>query len=560
MSEENKNNEETLPSFEEFAAMIDQSLQQPQRGTVVQGMVVQINGEEVIVNFGYKTEGSAPRNEFSEDLKVGDTVELAVVSFPTGGYVKLSKKSIDEKSDWANLQLASSNEEPVKVKIIAKVDKGYVGKIGEVEAFIPDNHIDINLKNIDPNSYIGKTLDAKILKFGNKKRSALVSPRLHLIELKDKGKKVFFESIKVGDKIKGVVKTLKDYGAFISFGSVDGFLHKNEIAHGRVKSPTKYLAENDTVEVVILEINLEELKISVGMKQLQLDPWELVPSRYPLGEAAKGAVITRKRVGYVIEVEPGIDGFVPNEEISWLKNSRTTLNPKDVVEGRVIDYDNERKRIVMSVKDLAENPWKEFKKTQPEGSVIKGVIKNITDFGLFIDLGYFIDGLIRKSDISWTKEPENLNDIYKVGDTVEAKILTVDEDRERISLGIKQLEANPWKEITKLLPTGKVVDAPILNVTKQGLEVQLPLELKGFIPLADFDPAKPGLDQFKVGDNVTAAVVKVDSRDKSIILSIKKYLYESERKETREYMKKLADTEDSSSFGSIFKDKFAKKD
>lgn len=560
MSEENKNNDENISSFEDFAALFEETMQQPQRGSVVHGTVVQINGDEVVVDFGYKTEGSAPRSEFDDNLTVNDTVDLAIVNFPPNGYVQLSKKSLNEKSDWASLQVASENEEPVKVKIISKVEKGYVGRIGEIEAFIPENHIDISLKNVDPKNYIGKTLDAKVLKFGNKKRSALVSPRLFLLDLKDKGKKEFFEKIHVGDKLSGIVKTIKDYGAFINFGAIDGFLHKNEIAHGRVKSPSKYLEENASVEVVVLEINNEEQKISVGMKQLLIDPWDGAAKKYPLNETISGAVITRKRAGYVIEIESGIDGFVPNEELSWLKNSRSALGTKDVVEGRVIDYDNERKRIIMSVKDLMENPWVAFKKSQPEGSVIKGTVKNITDFGMFVDLGTFTDGLIRKSDISWTVEPENLNELYKVGDTVEAKILTIDEERERIALGIKQLETNPWKEINKLLPTGKVIEAPILTVTKQGLEVELPLQLKGTIALADFDPAKPSIDQFKVGDNVTAAVVKVDNRDKTITLSIKKYLHESERRETREYMKQLATTEDKSSFGSIFKDKFGEKE
>lgn len=558
MSEEHKHSGENPASFEDFAALIDETLQQPQRGSIVHGTVVQIGDDEIIVNFGYKTEGSAPRAEFGDDLQLNDAVELAVVSFSGEGYVKLSRKSINEKSDWAFLQTASENEEPVKVKITSKVEKGYVGKIGEIEAFIPENHIDINLKNADPKNYVGKILEAKILKFGNKKRSALVSPRLYLIEQKEKGKKEFFDTIKIGDKLKGIVKTIKDYGVFINFGKLDGFLHKNEIVHGRVKNPSKYLSENDQVEVVVLEMNPEEYKISVGMKQLQQDPWEIIREKYPIGQTVSGGVITRKRAGYVIELEAGVDGFVPNEELSWLKNTHVSLNPKDIVEGRVIDYDDERKRVVMSVKDLAENPWIEFKKTQPEGSVIKGKIKNITDFGLFIDMNCFIDGLIRKSDISWTQEPADLNDLYKAGDEVEAKILVIDEERERISLGIKQLETNPWKEINKLLPAGKVVEAPITGITKQGLEVELPLGLKGFIAQADFDPANPSFDQFKVGDKVTAAVVKIDSRDKNIVLSIKKYLQESERRETREYMKKMANTEDSSSFGSIFKDKFGK--
>lgn len=557
MSEESKNREEMM---EDFEALIEESLQQPQRGSIVQGTVAQINGDEVLVNFGYKTEGVVSRSEFDENLKVNDTVELAVVSFAGGGYVQLSRRSLNEKSDWDSIKNASTDEKPVQVKILAHVDKGYTGKIGEIDAFIPDNHIDLRVKNADPKDYIGKTMPAKVLKFGGRKRSALVSPRLYLLDEAQKQKGEFFASVQSGDRLKGVVKTIKDYGAFVSFGAVDGFLHRNEISWGRVRNPSKYLAEGDQVEVVVLDVKHDENKIAVGMKQLTEDPWNGAASKYPIGESVKGTVVTRKRAGYVLEIEPGIDGFVPNEELSWLKNSRSSLNIKDVVEGRVLDYDNDHKRVVMSVKDLSENPWHTLKATQPEGSVVKGVIKNVTDFGLFVDFGSFIDGLIRKGDISWTDEPGDLNESYKAGDQVEAKILHIDEERERISLGIKQLEANPWKELGKLLPSGKVIEAPIANVTKQGLEVELPLKMKGFIAIADLDPANPSLEQFKAGDNVTAVVIKSDGRDRQVILSIKKYLQDSERRETKEYMKKLADNDNAFNFGSIFKDKLGKSE
>ena len=228
-----------------------------------------------------------------------------------------------------------------------------------------------------------------------------------------------------------------------------------------------------------------------------------------------------------------------------------------MVEGRVIGYDNDRKRVIMSVKDLIENPWKTLKEEHPEGSIVKGTIKNITDFGLFIDFGSFLDGLVRKNDISWREEVADLNELYKVGDTVEAKILNIDEDKERISLGIKQLETNPWKEVTKLLPQGKAVEVKIINVTKQGLEVELPLDMKGIIGLSDLDPAKASVDMYNVGDMVTAAVIKADNKEKQITLSIKKYLQDSERRETKEYMKKMENSEDKG-FGNIFMDKFDK--
>ena len=534
MSEENRNREEMM---EDLEALIEESLKPPQRGDIVEGMVVQIKGDEVLVNFGYKTEGVVSRSEFEEEVKEGDTVELAVVSFAGGSYVQLSRRTLNERSDWDNIKNASNGEKPVQVKILAHVEKGYTGKVGEIDAFIPDNHIDLRIKNVDPKDYIGKTMPAKVLKFGGRKKSALVSPRLYLLEETQKQKNEFFGNVKVGDVLKGTVKTIKDYGAFISFGLIDGFLHRNEINWGRVKNPSKFLSVGNEVEVQVLDIKLEDNKIAVGMKQLLPDPWAEAATKYPVGENVKGTIITRKRAGYVVEIEQGIDGFIPNDELSWLKNSRMALNVKDVVEGRVLAYDNERKRVVMSIKDLSDNPWTVLKSEQPVGSVIKGKIKNVTDFGIFVDFGSFIDGLIRKGDISWTDEPGDLTEVYKAGDDIEAKILNIDEDKERISLGIKQLEANPWKELGKLLPSGKVVEAPIINITKQGLEVELPLKMKGIISLADLDPANPSLEQFNVGDIVTALVIKTDSKEKQVILSVKKYLQDSERRETREYMK-----------------------
>lgn len=557
MSNENRQNEERMEDFESF---FEESLQQYYTGAVVKGTIVEIKGDIALINFGYKTEGVAQMSEL-ENAKVGDEVELSIIKMNNDG-VFLSKKAINAKGDWNAIKEKESSGKPVEVKIIEYINtekvKGYRGKVGEIEAFIPETHIDINLKDIDPAKFLHKTLLAKILKAnGGKRQSILVSPRHYLFDEAKRLKNEFFEKYNVGDTIKGAVKTLKDYGAFISLGGIDGFLHRNEMSWGRVKNPAKFLAENDVVEVVILEIDKAENKVAVGMKQLQHDPWEDAEKNYPEGSNVKGTVVARKRAGYVLEIAPGIDGFVPNEEIGWLKNTKSTLNIKDIVEGRVTGYDNDRKRVIMSVKDLIDNPWKTLKEENPEGSIVKGTIKNITDFGLFVDFGSFLDGLVRKSDISWKEEPSDLNELYKVGDTIEAKILHIDEDKERISLGIKQLETNPWKEITKLLPQGKAVDVKIIAVNKQGLEVELPLEIKGTIPVSDLDPAKASLDQYNVGDTVTATVIKADNREKQVILSIKKYLQDSERRETKEYMKKMETNEDTG-FGNIFMDKFDK--
>ena len=557
MNKENRQNEERMEDFESF---FEVSLQQYRPGEVVRGTIVDIRDDKGLVNFGYKTEGVVSMSEL-EGAKVGDEVELSIVKMNNDGVI-LSKKAINAKGDFSAIKEKESSGIPVEVKITEFVSndktKGYRGRVGEIEAFIPENLIDINLKEIDPAKFINKVLLAKVLRVhGGKKQSVVVSPRHHLVEEAKKKKDEFFNKYKVGDSIKGVVKTLKDYGAFISLGGIDGFLHKNEMSWGRVKNPAKFLAENDNVEVVILEIDKDTSKVAVGMKQLQNDPWDNAEKNYPEGSSVKGTVVARKRAGYVVEIADGIDGFVPNEEIGWLKHSKSTLNIKDMVEGRVIGYDNERKRVIMSVKDLQDNPWTTLKKEHPEGSVVKGTIKSITDFGLFIDFGSILDGLVRKSDVSWREEIADLNTVYKVGDTVEAKILNIDEDKERISLGIKQLEANPWKEVTKLLPQGKSVDVKITAVSKQGLEVELPLEMKGIIAVNDLDPAKASVDMYNVGDTVTATVIKADNKEKQVILSIKKYIQDSERRETKEYMKKMETSEDSG-FGNIFMDKFDK--
>ena len=557
MNNENRQNEERMEDFESF---FEESLQQYRPGEVVKGNIVEIRGDKGLINFGYKTEGVVDMSEL-DGAKVGDEVELSIVKMNNDGVI-LSKKAINAKGDFSAIKEKETSGAPVEVKITEFVSndktKGYRGRVGEIEAFIPENLIDINLKDIDPAKFINKVLLAKVLRVhGGKKQSVVVSPRHHLLDEVKKKKDEFFTKYKVGDSIKGVVKTLKDYGAFISLGGIDGFLHKNEMSWGRVKNPAKFLTENDNVEVVILEIDKDTNKVAVGMKQLQNDPWDEAAKKYPEGSSVKGTVVARKRAGYVVEIAEGIDGFVPNEEIGWLKHTKSTLNIKDMVEGRVIGYDNERKRVIMSVKDLQDNPWTTLKKEHPEGSVVKGTIKNITDFGLFVDFGSFLDGLVRKNDVSWREEIADLNTVYKVGDTVEAKILNIDEDKERISLGIKQLEANPWKEVTKLLPQGKAVEVKITAVNKQGLEVELPLEMKGIIAVNDLDPSKASVDMYNVGDTVTATVIKADNKEKQVILSIKKYLQDSERRETKEYMKKMETSEDSG-FGNIFMDKFDK--
>ncbi|MDR0453361.1 MAG: S1 RNA-binding domain-containing protein [Deferribacteraceae bacterium] len=552
MSNEHKNEEEM--KMEDFESMLEESLKQPTIGSRVKGVIAQIQGDDVIINIGSKTEGIADKNEFPDDLKVGDTLELVVLGFITGGYMRLSRRTVNERSDWNALKDAS--DKVVNVKIESHTEKGYRGKIGDIDAFIPENHIDLKSRMKDPGYYVGKTFQAKLLKLSGsgKHRSALVSPKEYILDQSNKVKQDFLNKLKVGDVVKGVIKTLKEYGAFVSFGPVDGFLHKSNIRWGRPRNPSKYVEEGQEIEVKILEVNLENGKIEVGLKQLTEDPWSGVSAKYPVDSFVKATLIGRRRNGYIAEAEPGVDVFIPLEELSWLKNARISMNPKDIIEGRVLDYDSEHKRIITSVKMMNENPWKALKKATPEGSVIEGRVKNITNFGIFVDFGQFVDGLIRKGDISWSEEPSDLSVLYKPGDTVEAKVLKIDEARERVSLGVKQVSQNPWKELPKNI-AGKAHDVTVTAVTKTGLDVALPSGLKGHIPSTELDPGKSSPENFKAGDVVSATLIKADIKEKSILLSIKKHISDSERKETKEYMEKLKKTDESQGFGAIFKDK-----
>jgi ribosomal protein S1 len=554
--------------FEDFESMLESSINPPTKGSTVKCTVVGINDNDILVNFGYKTEGVVDINEFRKDgelsVKIGDELELEVVSVSGGGaYVKLSKKGLELRHDIDEVVKSINKGKAIPVKIVKydEKNKKYIGKHGEVDVHILEHQIDHKNKIKDPKHYVGKVFNCKVLKFDSKSKTALASRKQYLIETQEEEKRNFFNSIKEGDVLKGTVKSIKEFGAFINLGHVDGFLARENIAWGRVTKVEKYLEVDDKVDVKIIKIDRENSKIELSMKDLKENPWAAVKSKYPVGSEIKGTVIVKLKNGYVLEIESGVEGFVPYEELSWIKKSNISLNKGDQVIGRVIDIDDKREKLVISVKALQENPWDLMKKSHPEGSIVKGKIKGITDFGIFVDFGGVVDGLVRKTDISWTEEVSDLSEKFKVGDEIEAKILTIDPEKERISLGIKQLEKNPWKEIDKLYPVGKVVEAVVDSVGKDQLVVNLTKGIKGFIPIKEVDEGKTNLsEQFNPGDVVKATVMKTDVKNKKILLSIKKYKYDSERSEVKEYMKKLQkQTEDSFSLGELIKEKISGK-
>jgi len=567
MQENNGNTENYETDLDIFESMLEETLSKPTKGNIVKGAVVQINGSDVLVNIGFKTEGIIDISEFynengEPEISVGDEVEAVIASESGGGgHVRLSKKMLEFQENWQKLNDAFEKGKPIPVKIVSSNDKGFQAKFGEVNVFILNNHIDLRNRTKKPEFYLNKIFNCKILKLDKRNKTALVSRKLYLVESQEEEKNKFFDSIKEGETLKGTVKTIKNYGAFVNLGPVDGFLHKNNISWGVVKHPGKILEIDDPVEVKVINVDNESKKVEVGIKQLSEDPWLKVRETYPVGSSVEGTVVTKKRKGYVLEVEPGVDALIPNEELSWVKSEKVQLNNGDRVSGQVLDYDDKNKKIIISLKLLTENPWNTLTTKHPEGSVVKGKIVNITDFGLFVDFGAMIDGLVRKDDISWTKDIKDLKHLFNVGDEIEAKILKIDPSRERISLGIKQLEKDPWKEVEKILPEGKVVEAEVSGVMKEGIEVKLPRDIKGFIPLKELDINKQTAEEdFKIGDTLKAVVTRIDKRKRNVILSIKKYKADSEKREVKEYLKQFDADDTSFSLGSLIKDQIKNLD
>ncbi|MDR2104994.1 MAG: S1 RNA-binding domain-containing protein [Deferribacteraceae bacterium] len=540
----------------DFESYIEEegNLRQPMRGESVTGEITSIQGGDVLVNVGMKTEGIVDRAILPETVKVGDRLDFIVEGFSGGnGFMKLTTEEyyVDRQGSGRD-----NIGKVVKVKVESKVEKGYRGKVGDGDAFIPENHIDLRNRTQSPDHYIGKTLSAKILRVSGsgKHRSILASPKEYLIDVANREKNAFFSQHKPGDVVKGTVKTIREYGAFISLGGLDGFLHKTNITWGRPKSAGRYLQTGSEIEVQIVEMDNKTGRVEVGLKQLQPDPWDSVRERYPIDSPLKVSVIGRRRNGYIAEVEPGVDAVIPPKEFSWNKNDHIQIRTKDLVEGRVIDYDDKQKQIVISVKNMTENPWDAIARETPEKSIVQCTIKSITDFGLFVDFGRGIDGLIRKGDISWIDKPDDLQKTFKAGDVLEARVLKVDREREHISLGIKQTGENPWQDISKV-DTTRGVAVVVIGAVKGGLDVSMENGIHGFIPQNELDPENQDLSKYSQGDTLTALVIRTEPRERRVILSVKRLLAESEKKQTKEFLRKLEKGDDTQWYGNnVFKD------
>jgi small subunit ribosomal protein S1 len=516
-----------------FAEMFEESLanQELRRGAVVTGTVVAIQSDSVIVNAGLKSEGVIPIEEFKNasgevEVQVGDEVEVSLEAIEDGfGETRLSREKAKRDQVWRRLEKAFENEDIVKGVISGKVKGGFTVDIEEIRAFLPGSLVDVRPVR-DPVYLEGKELEFKVIKLDQRRNNVVVSRRAVVETEFSAEREALLESLQEGMTVKGIVKNLTDYGVFVDLGGIDGLLHITDMAWKRVKHPSEIVNVGDEIEVKVLKFDRERNRVSLGMKQLGQDPWADLARRYPANSRLFGKVTNIADYGCFVEIEEGVEGLVHVSEMDWTNKN---VNPSKVVhigqevEVMVLDIDEERRRISLGIKQCYPNPWDEFGATRNKGDHVKGTIKSITDFGIFIGLEGDIDGLVHLSDISWHEPGEEAVRKYSKGDEIEAVVLSVDPERERISLGIKQLEKDPFSNFVAEHSKGSVVTGTVKEVDAKAAIIDLGDGVDGTLRASELsrDRIEDARTILSVGDEVEAKFMGVDRKSRAIMLSIK---------------------------------------
>ena len=519
--------------MEDFAAMLEESFQQKDKieGTVVTGTVIAIENDEAVVDVGLKAEGRVPIKEFSTqgnpvEVKVGDSFEIYVERFENrNGEAILSRDKARREESWNKLEKAFNDTAKVQGHIFGRVKGGFAVDLGGAVAFLPGSQVDIRpVRDVSP--LLNKDEPFQILKMDRRRGNIVVSRRAVLEESRAEQRNELLATLSEGQILSGVVKNITDYGAFVDLGGLDGLLHVTDISWRRVNHPTEVLSVGQTVNVQVIRFNRETQRISLGMKQLEADPWEGVDMKYPVATKFTGRVTNITDYGAFVELEPGVEGLVHVSEMSWTKKNvhpGKIVSTSQEVEVMVLEVDPDKRRISLGLKQCMDNPWDSFKDKYPQGTQVEGEIKNITEFGLFIGLDQDIDGMVHLSDLDWEKSGEEAVQNYNRGDVVKAVVLDVDTDKERISLGIKQLTDDPFKGATSGVKKGDRVTCTVKEVTTGGLEVETSDGAPGFIRKAELarDRGEQRPDRFAVGEKLDARVTNIDSNNRKLTLSVK---------------------------------------
>lgn len=549
---EEKQGEEGASEFhrreeaENFKTLYEESFREISEGQILKGTVIEITPDHVTVDVGYKCEGQIPMEEFLKrnrkvDLKVGDQVDVYLEKKDEeGGFLVLSKEKADRVNIWRDVTRSFREGEVIEGEVVSKVKGGLSVDIGGIHAFLPGSQIDLKpVQNLD--GLIGQRFPFKVIKFNRKRNNIVLSRRVLLEEERKVRREETLNRLQEGALVDGVVKNLTDYGAFIDLGGLDGLLHITDISWGRVGHPSEKLSVGECLTLKVLHFDREKGKVSLGLKQTLPDPWNTALEKYPAGTRVQGKVVNITDYGVFVELEEGLEGLVHISEMTWgkkMKHPSKVVRVGDQVEVMVLDCDPVKRRISLGMKQVTPNPWEVIAERYPPGMRISGKVKTITDFGIFVGVDEGVDGLVHVSEMSWTKKVKHPSELFKKGQEVEAVVLSVDPKNERLSLGIKQLMPDPWKEVARRYRKGEVVQGKVTNVTDFGAFVELEEGIEGLIHVSEISKGKVGKpsDVLKSGDSVTALVLHVDPHERRIGLSLKGLKERMEKSEVERFM------------------------
>ena len=550
---------ETANKLAEFEALLEESFESgtPKENTVVNGTIIAIEAGQAIIDIGYKMEGRVDVREFTtsaskdEELKIGDKVEVYLERVENSkGEAVVSREKARREEAWDKLEKAAKTEERVDGIIFGKVKGGFTVDLDGAIAFLPGSQVDVRpIKDTNPLMNVPQPF--QVLKMDRKRGNIVVSRRAVLEESRAEQRAELVGNLAEGNTVDGIVKNITDYGAFVDLGGLDGLLHVTDIAWKRINHPSEVLNLGDSIKVQIIKVNKETNRISLGMKQLEIDPWADVEGRFPIGSNQKGIVTNITDYGAFVELEAGVEGLVHVSEMSWTKKNvhpGKILSTSQEVEVMVLELDKEKRRVSLGLKQIQGNPWQNFAQSNTIGAILEVEIKNITEFGLFVGLGNDIDGMIHLSDLDWEKTGEEALKDHKKGDVIKAKVTDIDVEKERISLSIKALERDPFDEVSKTIKKGSNLTAVVLKVDEAGIEVDCD-GVKGFIKRSDLsrDRNEQRPERFSEGDKVDAKVVNLDKASRKFNLSIKAL----ELAEEKEAVEQYGSTDSGASLGDI---------
>lgn len=529
--------------FADMRAMYENTLSTLKQGEIIEGTIVHMNKDYVTIDIGFKSEGIVDTNEFTHasELSVGDKVEVFLESVENkDGNVILSRKRADFVRIWERIQKSFDTDEILQGRCIRRIKGGIVMDLLGVDAFLPGSQIDIRpVRDFD--AYLGRTLDVRVVKINQPAENIVVSRKAIIEEQIAGQRKAILDSLEKGQILEGIVKAIADFGVFIDLGGVDGLVHITDLSWGRVNHPTEIVKLDQTVNVVVLDFDEEKRRISLGMKQLQPHPWENIDQKYPSGTQVRGKVVSLADYGAFIEIEKGIEGLIHISEMSWtqhIKHPSQVVSMGQMVDAVILNLDVEDKKISLGMKQLEPDPWSNLIAKYPVGSQHTGTVRNLTNFGVFVELEPGVDGLVHISDLSWTKKIRHPGELVKKGDRIDVVILGVDTDQRRISLGHKQVQDNPWDTFENLFALGTDSEGRIVRLIEKGVIVELPAGVDGFVPSSQLatKQVKNIPESFKEGDTLPLRVIEFDKENKKIVLSVVEYFKSKETEALDAYL------------------------